>query len=142
MIVTDHSPCPPDMKCTDTGRFDQAWGGIPSLSLALSIIHTECFRRGFSLNDIARWMSSAPAALAGIGHRAGTLESGREANFIIFDPEDEFTVTADGLHYRHAVSPYLGETLRGKVKRTYLRGEPIYREGTFTSSPSGREVTL
>ena len=69
MIVTDHSPCPPEMKREDTGRFDQAWGGIASLSLALSIIHTECSRRGLSLDDIARWMSSAPAALAGIGHR-------------------------------------------------------------------------
>jgi allantoinase len=142
MIVTDHSPCPPEMKREDTGRFDQAWGGIASLSLALSIIHTDCSRRGLSLNDVARWMSSAPAAFAGIGHRAGTLESGREANFLVFDTEDEYTVTTDRLHYRHAVSPYLGETLRGKVKQTYLRGESIYREGTFTSSPSGREVTL
>jgi allantoinase len=142
MIVTDHSPCPPEMKREDTGRFDQAWGGIASLSLALSIIHTECSRRGLSLDHIARWMSSAPAALAGIGHRAGTLESGREANFIIFDTETDFAVTPNSLHYRHAISPYLGETLRGKVKETYLRGESIYREGVFTPTPSGLEVTL
>jgi len=142
MIVTDHSPCPPEMKGEDTGRFDQAWGGIASLSLALSIIHLECSRRGLSIDHIARWMSSAPAKLAGIGDRAGALESGREANFIIFDTENEYTVTADRLHYRHTVSPYLGETLRGKVKETYLRGESIYRDGVFTPTPSGREVTL
>jgi allantoinase len=142
MIVTDHSPCPPEMKREDTGRFDQAWGGIASLSLALSVIHTDCSRRGLSLGDIVRWMSRAPAALAGISHRAGTLESGREANFIIFDTEDEFTVTVDRLHYRHAISPYLGETLRGIVKQTFLRGKSIYREGNFAPTPSGREVTL
>ncbi len=142
MIVTDHSPCPPEMKCQDTGRFDQAWGGIASLSLALSIVHTECSSRGCSLEDIARWMSSAPAALAGLSHKVGTLEAGREANFIIFDTDSEFTVTADRLHYRHLVSPYMGETIRGIVTQTYLRGESIYREGTFTSTPSGREVTL
>ncbi len=142
MIVTDHSPCPPEMKREDTGRFDQAWGGIASLSLALSIIHTDCSRRSLSLDHIARWMSSAPAGLAGIGHKAGTLEPGREANFIIFDTEGEFTVTADRLHYRHAVSPYLGETLRGIVKQTFLRGRSIYREGNFAPTPSGREVTL
>jgi allantoinase len=142
MIVTDHSPCPPEMKREDTGRFDQAWGGIASLSLALSVIHTDCSRRGLLLDQIARWMSSAPADLAGISHRAGTLEPGREANFIIFDTEAEVAVTADKLHYRHAVSPYLGETLRGVVKQTFLRGKSIYREGNFTPTPSGREVTL
>jgi len=130
------------MKRQDTGRFDQAWGGIASLSLALSIIHTECSSRGFSLEDIARWMSSAPAALAGLSHKAGTLEAGREANFIIFDTDTEFIVTADRLHYRHAISPYMGETMRGIVKQTYLRGESIYREGNFAPIPSGREVTL
>src|ERR1700722_17536480 len=120
MIVTDHSPCPPDMKHTDTGRFDQAWGGIASLSLALSIIHTECSNRGDSLEDITRWMSSAPAALAGLAHHAGTLQPGRDATFVRFNTEATFTVTPDKLHYRHAISPYLNETLRGIVRATYL----------------------
>jgi allantoinase len=142
MVVTDHSPCPPAMKRQDTGRFDLAWGGIASLSLAASIIHTECCRRGFTLDDIVRWMSSAPAALAGISHRAGALEAGRDANFVIFDSGAEFTVTADKLHYRHTISPYLNEKLQGTVKATYLRGEAVYRDGSFASKPSGREVTL
>ena len=142
MIVTDHSPCPPEMKRTDSGRFDLAWGGIASLSLALSVIHTECQHRGFTLNDIVRWMSSAPAKLAGIDHRTGALEAGRDANFVVFDTDAEFAVTADRLHYRHQISPYLNETLRGVVKATYLRGEAVYLEGTFAAAPSGHEVTL
>jgi allantoinase len=142
MVVTDHSPCPPAMKRQDTGRFDLAWGGIASLSLAASIIHTEGCRRDFTLDDIVRWMSSAPAALAGISHRAGALKAGRDANFVIFDTGTEFTVTAAKLHYRHTISPYLNEKLHGAVKATYLRGEAVYREGTFAPKPSGREVTL
>jgi allantoinase len=142
MIVTDHSPCPPAMKREDSGRFDLAWGGIASISLALPIIHTECCQRGFTLDDIVRWMSSAPAALAGISHRVGALEAGRDANLVIFDTDAEFIVTPDKLHYRHAISPYLNETLRGAVKATYLRGEAVYREGSFAPKPSGREVTL
>jgi len=142
MIVTDHSPCPPAMKCEDTGRFDFAWGGIAGLSLALSIIHTECRRHGFTLDDIARWMSSAPAALAGIHHRTGALKAGRDADFVVFDTDSEFTVTTERLHYRHTISPYLNESLRGVVKATYLRGEAVYREGNFASVPFGREVTL
>jgi allantoinase len=94
------------------------------------------------LDEIVRWMSSAPAALAGISHRAGALQAGRDANFVVFDTGAEFTVTADKLHYRHAISPYLNETLRGVVKTTYLRGEAVYREGCFAPTPSGRELTL
>jgi allantoinase len=142
MIVTDHSPCPPVMKREDSGRFDLAWGGIASISLAASIVHTECIRRGFTLDNIVRWMSRAPAALAGIRQEAGALEAGRDANFVIFDTDAEFTVTPDKLHYRHAISPYLNETLRGAVKATYLRGEVVYRGGDFALKPSGREVTL
>jgi allantoinase len=142
IIVTDHSPCPPEMKRTDTGRFDQAWGGIASLSIALPLIHTECLRRGFTLDHIARWMSSAPAFLAGIHHQAGALEPNREANFIIFNTEAEFAVTPDKLHYRHPISAYMGETLRGTIKATYLRGTPIYQDGLITDTPQGRELTL
>jgi allantoinase len=142
MIVTDHSPCPPAMKQEESGRFDLAWGGIASLSLALSVIHTECSNRGFTLNNLVHWMSSAPAVLAGLSHRAGALEPGREANFVVFDTEAEFTVTADRLHYRHAISPYLNEKLRGVVKATYLRGAAVYREGSFSATPLGHEVTL
>jgi allantoinase len=142
MIVTDHSPCPPEMKHADAGRFDLAWGGIPSLSLALAVIHTECRRRGFTLDHIVRWMSSAPAALSGISHRVGSLADGCDANFIIFDTESKFTVTAEQLHYRHAISPYLNETLHGIVKATHLRGEAVYREGSFVQTPHGRELAL
>ena len=142
MVVTDHSPCPPEMKRADEGRFDLAWGGIASLSVALPVMWTEAARRGFSLDEIARWMSSAPAALAGIADQAGALEAGRDANFVVFDPDAEMTVAADALFYRHPVSPYLGERLRGVVRATYLRGEAVFSSGTFEKSPRGHELAL
>lgn len=148
MIVTDHSPCPPGMKrpaCDDPqdeGRFDLAWGGIASLSVALPVIWTECVKRGFSLDDLVRWMSSAPASLAGISGQAGAIAAGRDANFVVFDPEAEFTVKPHTLHYRHPVSPYMGETLQGRVIATYLRGEPVFEQGKLVGAPSGHELAL
>jgi allantoinase len=142
MIVTDHSPCPPEMKRPDEGRFDRAWGGIAGLSVALPVIYTECVQRGFGLEKIVQWMSAAPAALAGLSSKAGALAPGRDASFVVFDTEASFTVTPDKLHFRHTISPYVGETLRGVVKTTYLRGEAVYRDGLFAESPMGREVTL
>jgi allantoinase len=58
---------------------------------------------------------------------------------VVFEPEAEFLVTPERLHYRHAVSAYLGETLRGRVKSTYLRGKIVCREEKFTDNPLGAE---
>jgi allantoinase len=142
MVVTDHSPCPPAMKRVLEGRFDLAWGGIASLSVALPVMWTEAARRGFTLDDISRWMSTAPAALARISSRAGALEAGREANFVVFDPDASFTVAADALHYRHAISPYVGERLRGVVRATYLRGQAVFSADGFIASSPGRELSV
>ena len=140
MIVTDHSPCPPEMKQMLSGDFLGAWGGIASLSLALPVIWTEASRRGFTLEDIGRWMSERPAQLAGCGKRKGRLAPGFDADLVVFDPEGEFLVTEDCLHHRHPISPYLGEKLRGVVKRTYLRGQPVFCEGNLPGEPAGQEL--
>jgi allantoinase len=140
LIATDHSPCPPEMKRVGEGRFDKAWGGIASLSVALPVVWTDAVRRGFGMEDVVRWMAEAPAALAGLSGRSGSLQAGRAANFVVFDPEAEFVMSAERLHTRHAVSPYVGERLRGVVQATYLRGEVVYEDGSFASEPRGREL--
>jgi allantoinase len=84
-------------------------------------------------------MSARPAALAGCDAHKGRIEAGCDADFVVFDPEAEFNVTADRLHHRHAVSPYLGEQLRGLVKRTYLRGGVVFCDGEFPGETRGRE---
>jgi allantoinase len=139
LVVTDHSPCPPAMKRLPEGNFRTAWGGIASLSVALPLMWTEASRRGFKLLDLARWMASEPARLAGCAKRKGKIAPGYDADFVVFDSECEFIVTEDRLHYRHPVSPYLGETLRGVVRATYLRGNPVFAEGKFLGEPIGRE---
>lgn len=140
LVVTDHSPCPPEMKRLDEGDFQTAWGGIASLSMALPVMWTEAHRRGFDLKDIVRWMSERPARLAGCDDRKGKLAAGFDADFMVFDPEAEFTVTEERLHQGRAVSPYVGEKLQGAVKRTYLRGQAVYCEGTFPGEAAGREL--
>jgi allantoinase len=138
-VVTDHSPCPPEMKRLGEGSFQSAWGGIASLSVAMAVVHTEAHTRGFSLNDLARWMSAAPAKLAGCEKRKGKIEAGFDADLVIFDSDCEFVVQESDLHYRHKVSPYLGNRLFGKVKATYLRGDLIYKDGKFSDEALGQE---
>ena len=138
LVATDHSPCPPSMKRFEEGSFKTAWGGISSLSVALPVMWTEASRHGFTLADIARWMAAEPARLAGCRNK-GRIAPGYDADLVIFDPDAELTVTKERLHYRHPVSPYLGEKLRGIVKATLLRGQPVFVGGDFPGEPRGRE---
>ncbi len=139
LVATDHSPCPPSMKMMEEGNFKTAWGGIASLSVALSVMWTEAQKRGFALTDIAQWMAEEPARLAGCDSRKGRIAAGYDADFVVFAPGADFTVTKERLHERHRVSAYSGERLRGVVKATYLRGKIAFADGEFQGSPSGRE---
>lgn len=140
IVVTDHSPCPPEMKRRDTGRFDQAWGGIASLGLALPVLWAGMCQRGLQLEKIGTWMGTGPARLAGLEGRKGSLSPGCDADFVVFDPDAEWTVTPDDLHFRHKLSPYLGAGLRGRVRQTWLRGDCVFRDGEFMGEPRGKEL--
>lgn len=137
MVVSDHSPCPAGMKCRDTGDFLAAWGGISSLQLRLPIMWTEMQRRGYSINRLADWLAHAPARLAGLERRKGSITVGSDADILIWNPDEEFRVEPNALHHRHKLTPYAGRTLSGVVRQTFLRGQKIYDDGEFASVPSG-----
>ena len=138
-VATDHSPCPPEMKRREEGRWDLAWGGIASLGLALPVMWTAMSRRGLKLERLGQWMAAAPAQLAGLAGRKGALTPGADADFAVFDPDASWTVTPGDLHFRHKLSPYLGANLRGRVRETWLRGERIFCDGEFSRLPRGQE---
>lgn len=137
MIVSDHSPCPPFMKCSDSGDFLQAWGGISSLQLRLPIMWTAARMRGYSIGRITDWLSSAPARLAGFQNKKGSIAVDHDADVVIWNPDEEFVVATEALYHRHKLTPYEGQTLRGVVRQTYLRGQKIYDCGSFSKEPSG-----
>jgi len=139
MVITDHSPCLPEMKRREEGRWDLAWGGIASLGLALPVLWTGMNQRGIGLARIGEWMAAAPARLAGISARKGVIAIGADADFAVFDPEVRWTVAPSDLRFRHKISPYLGAELRGRVLETWLRGTPVFRAGAPVGEARGRE---
>ncbi len=123
-IVSDHSPCTPELKRLDLGDFAEAWGGISSLQIGLSDVWTEARQRGFSLVDVARWMAERPAQLAGL-QRKGRIQPGYDADFCVFAPDDGFVVDPAALFHRNPITPYAGRRLDGVVRSTWLRGQEL-----------------
>lgn len=137
LVATDHSPSPPEAKFPEGRGFNDAWGGIASLQVSLPTVWTEARDRGASLVDLAEWLCSGPARLAGIDDRKGTLEPGTDADLVVWNPDASFEIDADRLHHRHPITPYDGVTLNGRVRTTYLRGIPVYDDGVFPDPRSG-----
>ncbi len=139
MIVSDHSPCPPEMKCREAGDFLQAWGGISSLQLRLPIVWTEASVRGFSIERISEWLCKAPARLVGLERRKGAIVAGLDADVVIWNPSETFAVEPKNIYHRHQLTPYAGRRLRGVVEKTFLRGQLIYERGRFPiEKPAGK----
>ena len=139
-IVSDHSPCTPELKRLDLGDFAQAWGGISSLQLGLSDVWTEARRRGFSLPDVVRWMAERPAQLVGL-QRKGRIEPGYDADFCVFAPDDGFVVDPATLFHRNPITPYAGRHLDGVVRSTWLRGLEIGGAEPADDRPRGDLLT-
>jgi allantoinase len=134
-VVSDHSPCPPELKDPRNGDFGTAWGGISSVQLGLPVVWTHARERGFSLADVTRWMSASPARLAGLATK-GAIAAGCDADLIAFAPDEDFVVEPDRLLTRHKLTPYAGAELTGVVRRTWLRGLPV-----SPARPTGRLLT-
>ncbi|GAB3319838.1 allantoinase AllB [Geodermatophilus aquaeductus] len=129
LVVSDHSPCTPELKRLDVGDFGLAWGGIAGLQVALPAVWTGARARGMPLARVVGWMSAAPARLAGLPGK-GAIAVGKDADLVAFAPDEPFTVGR--LEHRNPVTPYAGRELTGVVRRTWLGG----READ--GSPLGR----
>lgn len=138
-VVTDHSPAPPSVKRLDSGNFVDAWGGIASLQISLPAVWTEASARGFGIDAVAGWMAEAPARLAGLAAK-GRIGPGRDADFVIWDPEATFVVDAATLEHRHKITPYDGRELMGQVRQTIVRGTTVYENGSFPGASAGRVI--
>lgn len=134
-VVSDHSPSTPDLKEPETGDFGTAWGGVSGLQLGLSAMWTEAAGRGVPLAEVVRWMSEGPARVAGVRGK-GAIEVGAQADLAVFAPEESFRVSVGELAHRNPVSAYDGAELKGRVRRTLLRGVEVTAD-----SVDGRMIT-
>jgi allantoinase len=137
MVVSDHSPCTPDLKLKAQGDYLVAWGGIASLQFGLPLIWTQAESRGFTLRHLTEWMSQRPAQLAGLDQRKGALKTGNDADVLIWNPEATFRVDPEMIHHKHRLTPYNGMRLKGVVEKVFVRGQKVFDHGKFAAEPCG-----
>ncbi len=155
-VVSDHSPAPAALKCTDSGDFMKAWGGISSLQLGLRVVWSEVLRiekagastlspaaRARAIANVARWMCEGPAKLVGLYGKKGVFAPGADADFAVWDDgESVAPVHATALEHRHKITPYEGESLGGIVVSTWLRGEKIFERDALRDPGRGSATSL
>ncbi len=137
MVVSDHSPCTPQLKKPETGDFMGAWGGIAGLQLGLSVLHTLSQERGHGLAQMFAWNAENTARLAGVGTRKGKLSKGFDADVVVWDDTASFVVDGGALKHRHKVTPYAGRTFTGVVEQTYVRGRLAFSKAAGLSAARG-----
>jgi allantoinase len=144
-IVSDHSPCTPELKHIEAGDFHKAWGGIASLQFGLPAIWTEAQKRGHGLGRVSKWMSANTADFIGLSGRKGAIAAGFDADIVVFDPDEQFVVTRDIIEHRHKVTPHEGRHFSGRVLRTFVGGREVYlfnqtADDKFIGPPSGKTL--
>jgi dihydroorotase len=123
-IATDHAPHAPELKELP---FDQAPPGMLGLETALALALTEL---DLPLSEVLALLSWKPAAIAGVDdEHGGRLQAGRVANLCVIDPSATWTVDPAALASKARNTPFAGRPLRGRVRHTFLRGEPVVLDG-------------
>jgi len=138
-VVSDHSPCIPELKKQTAGDFMGAWGGVAGLQFTLPAVWSGAKRRGHDLEDVVRWTAERTAAFAGLSGK-GRLEPGRDADVAIVDDAELFDLAPEAVLHRHKLTPYLGLRLQGVVEATYVRGRAVYDRTQLAGASRGRAL--
>ena len=123
-VATDHAPHAPETK---EQPLDQAPPGMLGLETALGVCLAHL---DMPLRDVVAALSWKPAAIAGVADEHGRpVSAGEPANLVVFDPDATWQVQPARLASKSRNTPYVGVELRGRVRHTLLRGEPVVRAG-------------
>ena len=124
-IVTDHAPHTAEEKAKP---LPDAPSGMVGLETSLALALTGLYHSGaLPLSRVLALMTASPAALLGLDK--GTLAQGADADLVLFDLDEAWTVDKNQFASKGRNTPFHGRNVRGKVKYTISRGNIIYQEG-------------
>lgn len=143
-VVSDHSPCTPELKGLEKGDFFSAWGGISSVGFGLPIMYTEGSKQEppVTLQDISRWCSWNTAKQVGLSNSKGKIDIGFDADFLLFDPDAVYTITNSKTFFKNKLTAYDGMEFKGRVMETIVRGNSVFALGKGHSDIPMGELIL
>ncbi len=130
-VATDHAAGQwPEEK--QTGNIWTDYGGVPGVELMLPYLYSEGVgKERITLERLVEITAAAPARFFGIERRKGSLARGFDADFVVFDREQSWTVRAGDLHNMNRYTPHEGQTFTGRVRSLYLRGERVFHRDRY-----------
>jgi allantoinase len=140
MITTDHSPSTIDLKLLEEGDFLKAWGGISGIQFSLPATWTHGSVRGMTIEQMSKWWSTFPAKMVNLP-RKGSLEIGKDADIVVWDPEASFVIDSNyPIYFKNKVTAYMGHKYYGKVITTFARGRKVFDEGYHANKACGAPI--
>lgn len=132
IVSTDHVP---DRLAVDKRNwresFDRISNGGPGIETQLAIVYSEGVQRGrITVERMVDLLSTTPARIFGLNNK-GAIEVGRDADVVLFDPQERRTITQPELHHSSDYTPYEGMAAAGIVRSVLVRGEYVIRDGRF-----------
>ena len=137
IIGSDHSPCTPDLKETDNAF--EAWGGISATQNSVDMMFDAAVKkRNISPVTLMQALATQPAKRFRLQDK-GEIALGKDADLVILDPNQRYTITAEDLYYKNKFSAYEGFEVDCRITHTLVRGIPVYELGKgILGKPQGK----
>lgn len=141
-VTSDHACCKHEAKVSaaDPDAIFMAKSGFGGTEYLLSGLYSEGTKRGLSPNRIAKLLCLNPARRYALP-RKGDIAPGLDADVVLLDPNEKFTVRAAESESGQGYTPFEGQELTGRVKTTFLRGRPVYDCGNAIGEPGGKYLS-
>lgn len=138
IVSTDHCPFTHELKARGLAAgFNKIPGGLPSMEMRMAALYSGGVAAGrFSASRWVDLCSTTPARLHGF-ERKGVIAPGYDADIVIFDPEEKWTLRAAELHENCGWSPYESMEFTGQVESTFVRGAAVVEKGEFVGERGG-----
>ncbi|MBI3682703.1 MAG: dihydropyrimidinase [Acidobacteria bacterium] len=133
VVSTDHCPfCFEDQKAIGKDDFTKIPNGGPGIENRLQLIYHHGVNEGrISLNRFVELVSTTPAKLFGLYPRKGELAAGSDADIVIWDPNQEHSISAKTHHMRVDYSMFEGFRVTGNARTVISRGEILVEGGRY-----------
>ncbi len=133
-VSSDHAPARPEEKRTGSVWTD--YGGIPGVGTLIPYLFSEGYLAGrLSLQRFLEAIGLSAARRYGLDHRKGSIEVGKDADFSLINPQEQYVFQSKNLYSKGKDTPFDGMILRGRIKSTWLRGRRIYSVEEEDSKP-------